>query len=191
MDACNHGMMLAKSWAFLSNSPEIQHLGCLCPHAERHESIAGKRNSDGVFISTLTAEYPLSPARHIIRQVWSLAPVWGKSRCLRETNFGIALSRTRPCDGAGLWSTADHTLAQESSPLRAVAEAWLAWATHPRCRHGWLRTSPSESLSRRSLPPKRMGRPASSLRHWGCHPRNHFYQTRARTSASLPECSER
>ena len=47
VDACNHGMMLSKSWAFLSNSPEIQHIGCLCPHAERHESI-GKRNEDGM-----------------------------------------------------------------------------------------------------------------------------------------------
>ena len=69
VDACNHGMMLSKSWAFLSNSPEIQHIGCLCPHAERHESIAGKRNEDGVFISTLTAEYPLSLAQHIIRHM--------------------------------------------------------------------------------------------------------------------------
>ena len=53
----------------LSNSLEIQHIGCLCPHAERHESIAGKRNDEGVFISTLTAEYPLSLARHIIRHM--------------------------------------------------------------------------------------------------------------------------
>ena len=55
MDACNHGMMLSKSWTFLSNSPEIQYIGCLCSHAERIESIAGKRNEDGVFIDTLTA----------------------------------------------------------------------------------------------------------------------------------------
>ena len=63
-DACNHGMLLSKSWSFLTNLLEIKHIGCLCL-----ESIAGKRNNDGVFISTLTAEYSFSLARHVIRHM--------------------------------------------------------------------------------------------------------------------------
>ena len=133
VDACNHGMMLSKSWAFLSNSPEIQHIGCLCPHAERHESIAGKRNEEGVFISTLTAEYPLSLAQHIIRHMSYLVTRSGLGEIalpkLDESwNRPFQEPRHRPCDGAGLWSTADHTSPKQATQLRAVAEAWLAWA---------------------------------------------------------------
>ena len=133
VDACNHGMMLSKSWAFLSNSPEIQHIGCLCQHAERHESIAGKRNAEGVFISTLTAEYPSSLAQHIIRHMSYLVTRSGLGEIalpkLDESwSRPFHNPRHRPCDGAGLWSTADHTSPKQATQLRAVAEAWLAWA---------------------------------------------------------------
>ena len=133
VDACNHGMMLSKSWAFLSNSPEIQHIGCLCQHAERHESIAGKRNAEGVFISTLTAEYPSSLAQHIIRHMSYLVTRSGLGEIalpkLDESwSRPFQEPRHRPCDGAGLWSTADHTSPKQATQLRAVAEAWLAWA---------------------------------------------------------------
>ena len=43
VDACCHGSIYAKSWAFASNSPHISQVAALCPHTFRHESIVGKK----------------------------------------------------------------------------------------------------------------------------------------------------
>ena len=67
VDACRHGLEYAKSWAFISNAPEITKVATLCNHEYRHESIAGKRTHSGAYVSTLTAEYPASLAQAIMQ----------------------------------------------------------------------------------------------------------------------------
>ena len=103
VDACNHGMDLSKSWAFLSNSPEIEKVACLCPHGIR-QSMAGKRNSEGVFSSTLTAEYPLSLARDILRHTSYLVTTSGLGEVTLPAGEAwhrpFVCPRHKPCDGA-------------------------------------------------------------------------------------------
>ena len=64
VDACQHGKTFTKSWAFGSNSPRITALMARCNHTFKHPSIAGIREN-GVYLSSLTAEYPPSLARQL------------------------------------------------------------------------------------------------------------------------------
>ena len=59
---CTHDKAFAKSWAFGSNSPKVQALQARCNHSHKHQSIAGVKEQ-GVYLSTLTAEYPLPTRR--------------------------------------------------------------------------------------------------------------------------------
>ena len=61
VDACMRNKAFAKSWAFGSNSSKIRALQARCNHSYKHQSIAGVKEQ-GVFLSTLTAEYPPSLA---------------------------------------------------------------------------------------------------------------------------------
>ena len=128
--ACYHGMPFAKSWCFASNNPCIQHAAARCNHPSKHASIAGVRSSSGQFLSTLTAEYPATLAASLVTHcafkvrrdplVREL-----KKPCLRS----LHPDRLKVCDGAGMRSTADHSVPQPDHPLKIVAHAWLQWAT--------------------------------------------------------------
>ena len=67
VDACEHGMLLSKSWCFASNNACIQHMASRCTHQQKHASIAGVQGSSGQHLSTLTAEYPASLAASLIK----------------------------------------------------------------------------------------------------------------------------
>ena len=47
-----------KDWKFVSNIPNFSDASLQCSCNKRHKSFAGKRNADGSFLSTQTAEYP-------------------------------------------------------------------------------------------------------------------------------------
>ena len=61
VDACRHEKTFSKSSAFGCNSAKIQALEARCNHSYKHQSIAGVKEQ-GVYLSTLTAEYPPSLA---------------------------------------------------------------------------------------------------------------------------------
>ena len=57
--ACKWGVDIPKSWMFASSSPLLQALAGSCAHGrDAHESIAGKRDSFGGFVSQQSATYP-------------------------------------------------------------------------------------------------------------------------------------
>ena len=58
VDACQHGMLLSKSWCFASNNACIQHMASRCTHQHKHASIAGVQGSSGQYLSTLNSRIP-------------------------------------------------------------------------------------------------------------------------------------
>ena len=129
VDACMHDKAFAKSWAFGSNSSKVQALQARCNHPHKHQSIAGVKEQ-GVYLSTLTAEYPPSLALQ-------LAQI-GIGRVSKTGSFRLALPlhsncpntvtlapcRLPTCDGAGMHSSADWCLPKPKHPLQAVAKPW-------------------------------------------------------------------
>ena len=127
VDACQHGMSFAKSWCFASNNPCIQHVAARCNHPQKHASIAGVRSTSGQFLSTLTAEYPATLAASLVTHCAFKVRRDPLAHELQKP--GIHPNRLKICDGAGMRSTADHSIPQPRHPLGAVARAWLRWAT--------------------------------------------------------------
>ena len=127
-DACRYGKNWAKAWCFASNSPRISRLAALARLHRRGEKLPGE------YLSTLTAEYPPLLAQQIIQAVsHRVSRSSGECRPLplEATPSLRALSgpRLKMCDGAGNFSTADHTQASSVEPHRSIAQAWLQWAT--------------------------------------------------------------
>ena len=132
-DACKYGKNWAKAWCFASNSPRIGRLAALCNHNIQHESIAGVKNSKGEYLSTLTAEYPPLLAQQIIQSVsHRVSRISGECRPLPlqgTSSFRAPLGpRLKMCDGAGNFSSADHSLPRTVEPHNSIAKAWLRWA---------------------------------------------------------------
>ena len=132
-DACKYGKNWAKAWCFASNSPRIGRLAALCNHNIQHESIAGVKNSKGEYLSTLTAEYPPLLAQQIIQSVsHRVSRISGECRPLPlqgTSSFRAPLGpRLKMCDGAGNFSSADHSLPRTVEPHHSIAKAWLQWA---------------------------------------------------------------
>ena len=127
VDACMHDKAFAKSWAFGSNSSKVQALQARCNHPHKHQSIAGVKEQ-GVYLSTLTAEYPPS-------LTLQLAQI-GIGRVSKTGSFRLALPlhsncpstvtlapcRLPTCDGAGMHSSADQcaSCSRRTSALEAV-----------------------------------------------------------------------
>ena len=161
VDACTHDKAFAKSWAFGSNSSKVQALQARCNHPHKHQSIAGVKEQ-GVYLSTLTAEYPPSLALQ-------LAEI-GKGRVSKTGSFRLALPLHSNCqsalqaphlDGAGMHSSADWCLPKPEHPLQAVARPWLHWMherklvprilAHVNSGSSDCPLSPSESLEAATL----------------------------------------
>ena len=68
-DACRYGKDWAKSWAFASNHQTVASLSALCNHNISHQPIIGTKDSQGNYLSTITAEYPALLAEIIIKQM--------------------------------------------------------------------------------------------------------------------------
>ena len=135
--ACHHHLDIAKSWSSASNCPKIQQLAAQCGHAKPHPSFAGVK-VNGVWASTLTAEYPPSLAM-AIAQVGehkvspsdlkpTPLPLPGDYAPQDSLTPTLHACRLRVCDGAGMHSTADWSIPHPSHPLQPVAQAWLQWA---------------------------------------------------------------
>ena len=133
VDACRHGKDWAKSWCFASNSAKIGRLAALCNHNIAHQSIAGVKDASGEYLSTTTAEYPASLAKEIIDSV--------SFRVTRHTPSPRPLPlgqrappclpvgpRLKMCDGAGNYSSADHSIPANHPMPTKIAHAWLRWA---------------------------------------------------------------
>ena len=132
-DACKYGKNWPKACFFASNSPRIGRLAALCNHNIQHESIAGVKNSKGEYLSTLTAEYPPLLAQQIIQAVsHRVSRISGECRPLPlqgTSSFKAPLgTRLKMCDGAGNFSSADHSLPHPVEPHHSIAKAWLQWA---------------------------------------------------------------
>ena len=128
VDACQHGMLLSKSGCFASNDACIQRVASRCPHQHKHASIAGVQGSPGQYLSTLTAEYPASLAACLIKHCAFKVSAQPEIRHLRKPSpLSLHPVRLRVCDGAGMHSTADHSIPQPNHPLTIVARAWLHW----------------------------------------------------------------
>ena len=135
VDACRHGKDWAKSWCFASNSAKIGRLAALCNHNIAHQSIAGVKDASGEYLSTTTAEYPAFLAKEIIDSV--------SYRVTRHTNNPRPLPlgqlappslpvgpRLKMCDGAGNYSSADHSIPANHPMPTKIAHAWLRWAAN-------------------------------------------------------------
>ena len=111
VDACQRGMSFAKSWCFASNNPCVQRVAARCNHPKKHASIAGVRSTSGQFLSTLTAEYPATLAASLVTHC---AFKVRRDPLVRELQKpcirSLHLSRLKICDGAGMHSTADHSV---------------------------------------------------------------------------------
>ena len=126
VDACQHGMLLSKSWCFASNSACIQHMASRCTHQQKHASIAGVQRSSGQYLSTLTAECPAS-LKHCAFKVSTQPEV---RRLSKPSPLSLRPVRLRVCDGAGMHSTADRSIPQPDHPLTVVAVKRTK--THPK-----------------------------------------------------------
>ena len=133
VDACRHGKDWAKSWCFASNSARIGRLAALCNHNIAHQSIAGVKDASGEYLSTTTAEYPATLAKEIIdsvsyrvtRHSTSPRPLPLGQPAIPSLPVGPCL---RMCDGAGHYSSADHSIPAKHLMPTKIAHAWLRWA---------------------------------------------------------------
>ena len=134
--ACAYGVNLPKSWAFSCNHQSIRHLANVCNCMEGHPSFAGTQDTQGRWISSLTAEYPIDLARdrltHLALRVTKTSG--GHAFAIPLTNTDpptfppIGGPRLQQCDGAGNYSHANWSIAKKKQPLQSLTKAWLQWA---------------------------------------------------------------
>ena len=130
--ACRHNKAFSKSWAFGCNRSKIRALEARCNHTYKHQSIAGVKEQ-GVYLSTLTAEYPPSLALQLAQVGIGRVSKTGSFRQALplHSDFSrtitLAPCRLPTCDGAGMHSSADWCCPKPEHPLQAVARPWLHW----------------------------------------------------------------
>ena len=132
-DACRYGKDWAKSWAFASNHQRVASLSALCNHNISHQSIIGTKDSQGNYLSTTTAEYPALLAEILIKQMsFRVSHSTAPPKPLpfsHKTSFTLPHGpRLKMCDGAGKYSTADHSLPKPTRPHADLAKQWTSWA---------------------------------------------------------------
>ena len=102
--SCAHGWDLYKSWAFCASFQEISNIARTCNHPMgSHKSIAGAQ-SDGVYLSQLTAEYPASLAKQLASCMARYTTSLGFQNCkivLPQTSHSCCQSPT--FQGALAW----------------------------------------------------------------------------------------
>ena len=91
------------------------------------------KNAKGEYLSTLTAEYPPLLAEQIIQAVsHRVSRISGECRPLPLQGTPAFQApqgpRLKMCDGAGNFSSADHSLPRTVEPHTSIAKAWLRWA---------------------------------------------------------------
>ena len=129
VDACRRNTAFTKSWAFGCNSSKIQALEARCNHSYKHQSTAGVKEQ-GVYLSTLTAEYPPSLALQLARTDIGRTGSFRQALPLHSEiprTITLAPCRLPICNGAGMRSSADWCHPKPEQPLQAVARPWLHW----------------------------------------------------------------
>ena len=140
--ACKWGVDVAKSWMFASSSPLLQALAGSCSHGrDAHESIAGKRDSFGGFVSQQSATYPVQLASAYAAALGSL--LQAPQPCSAPLLLSAALSQipvkpqtgplTATQDGGGIssvpdWSSPPLGVKDIMQDLRLKLRAWLLQA---------------------------------------------------------------
>ena len=130
-------------------------------HQQKHASIAGVQGSSGQYLSTLTAEYPASLAASLIKHcAFKVSTQPEVRRLSKPSPLSLRPVRLRVCDGAGMHSTADHSIPQPNHPLTIVARAWLHWLDEQKLiPKFWPTWAPATHplLSRNSNPRRQHG----------------------------------
>ena len=108
-------------------------LSALCNHNNSHQSIIGAKDSQGQYLSTITAEYPALLAEIIIKQMsFRVSHSTAQPSPLplgKQSTFSLPQGpRLKMCDGAGNYSTADHSLPKPTKPHTDIASKWTSWA---------------------------------------------------------------
>ena len=159
-DACRYGKDWAKSWAFAPNHQMVASFSALCNHDISHQSITGTKDSQGNYLSTTTAEYPPLLAEIIIKQMsfrvsHSTAQPSPLPFSIKSTFSLPHGPRLKMCDGAGNYSTADHSLPKPIKPHTDIAGNWTRWARQQKLdtkimAHITYRSSKAGSTSHRA-----------------------------------------
>ena len=90
--ACKWEMDIANSWMFASSSPLLHALAGTCTHGkDAHESIAGKRDPFGGFVSQQSATYPAKLAAAYAAALGGLLPA--PQPCPEPLSVSSALSQ--------------------------------------------------------------------------------------------------
>ena len=127
--ACKWGLDIFKTWAIAATSDKISILAGQCQHRD-HMDFRGKRLRDGTFVSSLTAEYPSSPASAIVD---ILKPWVSQSSCFNQdlSLWRNLLSRNpispghRITDGAGDRSSANWTIPLSTDTMQPIRQKWI------------------------------------------------------------------
>ena len=137
--ACAVGLSLAKSWLFASSLSQFSKLAGKCSHPGGHESVAGKIDAQGSFLSQRAAEYPAALAEQY-RSV--VAPLFGQASttsvqtpCSLSFALACAEVKTRsapPCgaqDGGGIYSLPDWSYSPRYAvdKLNSLRAEWRTW----------------------------------------------------------------
>ena len=123
VDACRRNKAFSKSWAFGCNSSKIRALEARCNHSYKHQSIAGVKEQ-GVYLSTLTAEYPPSLALQLAQE-GSVKQAPSDKHC-HCTPISPEPSHWRPA-GSRPATVQEWCCPKPEHPLQAVARPWLHW----------------------------------------------------------------
>ena len=101
-----------KDWKFVSNIPNFSDASLQCSCNKRHKSFAGKRNADGSFLSTQTAEYPRKLVLRLINFLQlqlmksSTTGLWDMKTLIQDLPQRAPLRMIHIPDGGGLASSA-------------------------------------------------------------------------------------
>ena len=108
----------------------------VCNCQEGHPRFAGTQDTQGRWISSFTAEYPIDLARdlltHLALRVTKTAGGQAFAIPLKDNDPPafppMRGPRLKQCDGAGNYSHADWSIAKNKQPLQSVTKPWLQWA---------------------------------------------------------------
>ena len=131
--ACAFGLNIYKTWIFASSFHELSRLASVCDHpAGTHESLAGKRDAHGVYLSRRSAEYPDLLAKQFASIIsvfltptsspltWTDAFTYIPSKSLSDQPRAFV-------DGGGLHSSPDWSSPPKLAPniFLNVRQHWL------------------------------------------------------------------
>ena len=131
--ACQYGKDWHKSWMFASSFGDLRKLAGTCPHPYgSHQTILGKFNQAGDFLSNETACYPLALAQAFAASVAPLFSThvgdisWDQRICVIPVKAPDAFPRSQE-DGGGLYSQPDWSQSGRiaSDSFAELRKSWM------------------------------------------------------------------